>query len=288
LINSRCKHLTAAACNEQVLTAQVHCALHPRYTLVVSPSLDPIPIPPELQSPPPRVVQLRPNRRAPVLAKRIIFYFPGTLLAVGIPLALLVEMIFLRTAPVVPGRVSALYLLPGGHGIKDTYIHYSYNLDGHHFTDSRQLLGSTIIEYRVGMQVPIRGVRFLGLHFGEIDSSRRDYWTNHWLFWALFAFWGPCMLVFWSADCFAQKRLVRYGTAAVGRIVKKPDASYQSLLKVRFEYSTSTGQTLQRWMNIPQPLFKTAAINQPVIVLFDPNHPRRALIYDFCNYQAIF
>jgi ribosomal protein S8E len=81
------------------------------------------------------------------------------------------------------------------------------------------------------------------------------------------------------------KRLVRSGTAVFGRVVEikvspRPGAPRQ----IFYEYRSGAGDKI-----VANDIITGSAKisqGQEVVVLYDPANPRRAILYDFCDFRA--
>jgi hypothetical protein len=120
----------------------------------------------------------------------------------------------------------------------------------------------------------------------ESYTASQGYWL------VLCGLWNVLVLPFawflWAVP-FRQRRLVRYGTPAIGRIVGLPisEVADPSELQVRYEFtpegsaSPFIGTTL-----VPKAEHAQFRLGDALTILYDPRRPSSNLAYRYSSYEV--
>jgi hypothetical protein len=129
------------------------------------------------------------------------------------------------------------------------------------------------------------------LHDVQLTESR-SVWGQVGQFLFIALFWNGILSVFVTLAWVAPIRrylLVRNGSVTEGTIVSKRERSGKGMtyyVKFRFR-NPEDGTEIEREMTLPgKAAYDAAQHGRPVTVIYSPQNPRRAVIYEFCGYQA--
>jgi hypothetical protein len=195
--------------------------------------------------------------------------------------------------------VTRAYTEPTRKGGTIYYINYQYSAGGRVFTNSESVGAATYAaasrpNEAEGRPTTVR-VRVLQLgpiHDQQLATGRRSAWRHagEFLFAALF--WNGILSVFVNLAWVSPIRrflLVRNGNATEGTIVSKRERSGKGTTyyaKFRFR-NPENGVEIEREMTLPgQAAYDMVQAGRPVTVIYAPEKPRRAVIYEFSGYEV--
>ena len=121
----------------------------------------------------------------------------------------------------------------------------------------------------------------------EADASAASQVAPIWLFGL---FWNGALSVFAYFVYYVpwrQRRLCRGGTPVVGTLIDKRAVRGKSTTYyVQYHFVASDGTAHQAKTSTDSRRYHAAVIGEPIVVLYDPAHPRRSVAYDFGIYDC--
>jgi len=215
----------------------------------------------------------------------------------------LITRLFLITLNALLGTdleatVTAAYTKPASKGGTIYYIHYQYAAGDRVFTNSESVGEQTYdavshpgeAEGRTAT-VHVRVLQLGPLHDHQLTGGR-SVWgkVGEALVFALF--WNGILSVFVTLAWVAPIRrylLVRNGSATGGSIVSKRERSGKGATyyaKFRFR-NPENGVEIEREMTLPgKAVYDAVQPGWMVTVLYSPQNPRRAVVYEFSGYEV--
>lgn len=172
-------------------------------------------------------------------------------------------------------------------------ISYVYDDSAGHHAGSDLFPATAYLQYAPGDTIPMHWYRTLGhttVEFGPPASA---------LMIALLAF---CVILLFGLLIFSfyvcvllplsNRRLLRDGDAVVGKITGKktyrPQGQYASVsYELSYAYSSTGGADRVQTMRVGKADYDLAKKGDEVMVFYDPQRPRRSVLYQYCNY-ALF
>jgi len=244
-------------------------------------------IPSELRTSPPRMVRLRGGRGARVFGVRI-FMLPHLLIGLAAAVILIGEPIWLFATPAILGKVTSMQTSAGRRGMQHE-VHYTYLWNGRTVTDQSRVSTAAYQQLQREKTIPLHAIDIGGHRFSEVDVSAGQYAASRWFLWIWAFLWDGMMLLVLRQPRVAR-RLVSEGAAVTGKIVDKSTYRGKSArYTLRYEYAPPTGGTmgaLTRNMTVTRGDFESVAVGQEITVLYDPNRPSNATIYEYGDYMA--
>ena len=234
------------------------------------------PLEPELRGILPRPVHRRPGHGR-LFGKSHLTTLPHTVIGLGFIVVYVFWGLFLSLGTQLDGRVTSV---EGAYGKRGRYwrVSYDYPLDGG--VDSGT--GSFSVDPKLSVGSPIR-VQTFGLgpirHTTPVEAIP---------YLALLAFlvmglvWnGIVVMIQWSITVrpLQWRALVRSGTAAAGTVLGVRWVGKERHPWCRYAFSAGPGQRLEAEMYIRPEDDQRFAAGAPVTVLFDPQRPKRSVVY---------
>jgi hypothetical protein len=244
-------------------------------------------IPRELQAPPPRLVRFRGGRGPRVFGVRI-FLLPHLLIGVAVLVLVIGEPLWLFGTPAITATVTSMRM-SNARGRTRHQINYIYQWHGQAVSDQ-----STVSEATYQQLLKDRGIRvhvlsFWGHQFSEIDVTPGQFAAARWFLWPWAFLWNGMMWLVLRQPIVA-KRLVSQGQPVVGKILDKETYRGKSTtfnLKYQFTpQSMMAANPIVRRMNVTRTAYDSAEIGKEITVMYDPNRPSRAVIYEYGDYVA--
>ena len=112
--------------------------------------------------------------------------------------------------------------------------------------------------------------------------------------------WGPVIAFVWSgfvamftwqtiAQHVSRRNLARFGTPVFGQIKRKEILSRRGpgRFRISFRYQANDGVEHDATMDVGEADYNAIEIDQNVTVLYNPNRPKRSMIYCFADYEVI-
>jgi len=225
-------------------------------------------IPPQLRKAGPRMVR---GRRYDRLILPAIFMVVG----LGVLVAVVAEALFLAVAPITNATITAKYTTSGGKGGIKYHLRYIYGSGTSRITDSGQLSESRYATLQVGDTISIRAL-------GSGSLVRLFCWL-----WAIGSIGGT--LVMMRQLWLLPRQLVRDGQVIIGHITDKKIRRSRSgqTCTLFYEYHPVTGEAIHSKMSMVRGQFNAPEPGSDVVVLYDPAKPKRSIVYDACDFEAI-
>jgi hypothetical protein len=243
-------------------------------------------IPAELRSRPPRQTQLREGRGPRVMGIRV-FMLPHLLIGFVALVIVIGEPIWLWTYPPVLARVTTMQRTVNAKGQDRDRITYDYPWRGQRISDSARVSADAYQKLQSSQTVKVHALGIGGHIFSELDVTPGQYTASRWFLWPWALAWNG-MLFFMLRQPLQARRLVRDGEPVVGKIVnKKAYGGKSARYRVSYEYSPPAGGARQGGMTVARADFDSASTGKEVTVLYDPNCPGSAAVYEYGDYRAV-
>ncbi len=229
-----------------------------------------------------------------------LFLMPHTLVGIGLIGAAIFSILVWLFGTDVPGRINSLDI---SRGKKSTNfnVHYAYTVEGIDYQGSVSIVEEIYNTLQVGQAYPVRVIRaapsWMPHPRGPGSSTGMVFM---WPFMALF--WNGLMSVFlwiaWVAP-WRMRSLLRHGLATAGVILRTEThrgGKGGPIYRVYYGYQATPldeGHVLaepdsfERKMDVTRADYNEAAIGRVVTVIYHPKNPKRSVIYDFAEYEAI-
>jgi hypothetical protein len=236
----------------------------------------------------PRIVRRKPGTLGPLLLGRILTA-PVLAACAGLLGFVILDPIVVFLLPAQPARVTRQLRRPEKHRGITEYIEYQFDRSG--FVGRDEVMPEEYAAFPVGQAVKAHLIHLGPLGYSALGRSAGAYAQNRKILWFSVAFALATSGVFFYAMWLVPWRarwLTRYGKATFGAVVEK------SILHRgrRHLYFTLTYQfkamgTLRaRRISISPQRYDSAGVKDLVIILFDPAHPGRNIVYDYCDFVA--
>ena len=126
-------------------------------------------------------------------------------------------------------------------------------------------------------------------HYSELNSSGQDNAVLRIFLWIWGVMLSITMLGMLRRAWLTPRRLVRDGQAVIGRITDKrmEQAGRSKAPTLFYEYEPAGGEVVKSRISVPRKTFVTTEAGSDVVVVYDPDRPRRSLIYDVCDFEAV-
>jgi len=211
---------------------------------------------------------------------------PYILVAIVLLAYLLGELfLLLGTAP-QPGRIGRLYVTTGSGGGTTCNVEYHYVVGTSIYGGTDAVSRPFYSNLKVGMDVNVHVLTIGPFQFREMEKSSSEYWGTHWFLWLSAILWCGVLLLTLKARGI-PRRLVRNGTPVMGRIAEiKAPRPGSNTVQLFYEFSNGAGQKITANDVVSKGRSGRISQGQEVVVLYDPAMPRRAILYDFCDYKA--
>jgi hypothetical protein len=178
------------------------------------------------------------------------------------------------------------------------HISYQYSAGGRIFTNSESVGVQTYAAASRPNEaegrrttVRIRALRLGPLHDEQLTTGR-SVWGQVGQFLFIALFWNGILSVFVTVAWVAPIRrylLVRNGSVTEGTIVSKRERSGKGMTYyARFCFrNPENGTEIEREMTLPgKAAYDAVQRGRTVTVVYSLQNPRRAVIYEFCGYEA--
>jgi hypothetical protein len=141
----------------------------------------------------------------------------------------------------------------------------------------------------VGDLIAVRAVAAGSWHFSELDSAGQDHAVMRIFLWIWGIMLSATMLLMVRRVWLLPRQLVRDGQAVIGRITDKKfePAGRSKTPTLLYQYEPADGEMVKSRMSVSRKAFAAAERGSEVVVLYDPAKPRRNLIYDVCEFEAV-
>jgi hypothetical protein len=252
---------------------------------------------------PPRRLQRRPGRGCgPLVGLWFLrlFILPHTLVGIVLAGAAAFGLFVWLFGADVPGRITNLDISPGKKG-KHYRVHYAYTVAGIEHAGTTNVSADVYTGLRLGDAYLVRVFRPLPTWMPQPRGPGSSAGMIFALpFFALF--WNGILSVFLWMAWVAPWRLwllMRYGLATAGVVVGKETrrgnkGAISHVVRYRYRATledegsiAATPETFEREMNVAPADYAAATVDQPVTVLYHARNPRRSLIYEFAEYEAL-
>jgi hypothetical protein len=200
----------------------------------------------------------------------------------------------------VPGQITNLQTTTSKKSGLIYHAQYSYVVDGFSFSEDDTIDSAEYAHLKKGQPCTVRVFRFLPKTLPQRLGS-----SSPWLKWPKYLvmalFWNAFMsLIVWCVwiDPWRKWMLLKYGTAVAGQV--KSRETYRgskggTYYRVHYVYvpaiddagMVSESELLNGKMSVSFRDYNSATTGKVVTVLFSPNKPRRSIVYDFAEYEAI-
>jgi Protein of unknown function (DUF3592) len=253
---------------------------------------------------PPRRLRRRPGRGCGPLAGLWfvrLFILPHTLVGIALAGAAGFGLFVWLFGADVPGRIAGLDVARGSKGGNRYQVHYAYPVAGIEYAATTNVSAHVYAGLRVGDAYPVRVFRPLPTWMpqprGPGSSASMIFALP---FFALF--WNGVLSVFlWMAWVTPWRSwlLMRHGVATAGVVVGKntrrgSKSSVSRVVQYRYQATredpgsiATTPETFEREMNVTPIDYAAARVDQPVTVIYHPKNPKRSLVYEFAEYEAL-
>jgi hypothetical protein len=237
--------------------------------------------PVELRTPPPRLV----HRRQRYLGW--LGLIPHTLIGLGMLVFCIGEPILLFGTRGIPGRVVDFKTVTSSKGAVSYHVTYLYSEDGQTVTDTSQVGHDEYAHLTRGDVLPVHAVNFFGHHFSELDRTPGDFARQRFFLWPFTLIWLGMISLFYLAPL-RSKHLVRDGEPILGKVTGKDLSHNKNTTNYRLAYTFTPmgGQAVATRMLVRRQFYDQANVGDEVVIVFDPNKPKRSVIYQYCDYQA--
>jgi hypothetical protein len=228
-----------------------------------------------------------------------LIILPHCIVGIGLILPAIYVPTLLIFGDDVPGVIAGLSTSPAKSGL-NYHVHYSYTVDGLNYTDKDTVTAYDYSSTHVGQQCKVRVLQSLPSMLPQRLTAQSPWLVApQYLLMALL--WNAFISIFvwlaWVAP-WRTRQLLRFGVPVAGQIMmsnrirgNKGGVTYQ----IQYEYlaliDDQNGEVSQQLLNGKMAIsvkdFFSAEPGQVVTVLFDPKKPKRSLVYDFAEYQAV-
>ena len=262
------------------------------------------PEPPASLPPPPRGLRRRARLGwSPVLSLWFLrlFILPHTIVGIGFIGAGLFGFVVWLFGTDVSGHITELKTSRGKRG-ETYYVHYAYAVDGIDYPGRLEVSSDIFRGLEVGQPYPVRVVgpvpTWMPQPRGPGSSAANVLALP---FFALL--WNGILSLFLWMAWVAPWRLwslMRHGLPTTGIIIgaetrRGGKGSVTYVVRYRYEASPeeegglilTSPETFERSMTVARADFAQAAVGQLVTVIYHPKKPKRSLIYEFAEYEAV-
>jgi hypothetical protein len=267
--------------------------------------MEPVRIPSELSQPVPRRVRRR-RGHGHFIGCFSIFILPHCLVGVGVLLATigtLFGMILVRGfGTEVPAQVVKKVVRKDKKGTPGYYATFSYTVGDNSFTKTETVDAGGFATLSEGMPVQVRVLR----DFPQWCPVFGVEGSHPWRSFAGLAFfclvWNAFVgVVAWAIFIYplVLRNLVRRGTVAVGTVKGKEVQNSKTMsYKISYGFEAAINEDLGMESIQKRPMegsmtiyshrdYDCVQLNDKVIVLYDPRRPRRSLLYQLADYEAV-
>jgi hypothetical protein len=137
------------------------------------------------------------------------------------------------------------------------------------------------------MEVRIHAISIGPRRFSEMEKPFSEYYRTRWALWALAIVWNILLVLHLRVRAI-PRRLVERGTPVIGRITEKQVFGRDSATaKLRFTFNASDGRSITALEGVAAWRCQKISDGDPVVVLYDPGWPRRAILYDCSDFLAV-
>lgn len=178
------------------------------------------------------------------------------------------------------------YVHSAKHG--DSYrIEYVYKDELGRHTHFGSVDASAHDLYPRGATISIRSIRMFDLSFSELASGSKFGSVPR--LGSGVIFWNGIMLVIFYWTCLSplsQRRLLREGEAAVGRITGKTvDRGRPTKYLLAYIYTGPDGAAQTQKIFVRQVDYDLANVGDEALVFYNPRRPGRSTLYKYCEYS---
>lgn len=235
---------------------------------------------------PPRVVARRPGSGAGN------FFVFAIFLSIGLVIAAfcIAEPLFLLLSPAIPGHVigTESHFTSGRHGGWTYRIKFVYTENGRELSDRQTTSFRRFRSAHAGDPVQVHAIDIGNWHYDELDMTSGDYVGTRWFIWLWVLIWNGGILFILRAILITPRRLIRDGKPVIGQITGKQMVRGKSTsFYLKYTYQPEGTEPLNRQMSVNRSTYDQAVENTDVVVLYDPERPKRSLIYQYSPYQAL-
>ncbi|MFL5341449.1 MAG: DUF3592 domain-containing protein [Gemmataceae bacterium] len=252
--------------------------------------------------PPPRQLRRRSAVGCGVVVGRWflrLFITPHCIVGIGLIFNVLYIPLVLLFGTDLPGRVTD-HKTYQSKGTTHYQVTYSYPVNEIDYIRVLDVNSEQYASLEVGQPFPVRVLpAWPRMHPQPLGPD--NPWRNMTGMLLLVFFWNGILSIFvwlaWVAP-WRLRQLVKYGSAVTGHVfAKETRRGKGTTYFVRYNYVVPPeesadpfvkGQSCEGRMDVTIEDFKAAEEGQAVTVLYDPRKPKRSLIYDFAEYEAVW
>jgi hypothetical protein len=234
----------------------------------------------------PRTVRRKPGTVGVFVVGRIL---TAPLLATVAALLIFsaIEPIVVFLIPAQPARIIAQWCDFKSHRGITFYV--QYQLDHSRFIGVDEVLPIEYETYKVGQAVKAHVIHLGRVGYSSLDRSLRNYAHNRMILWygagVGLAISSILFYALWLTPGRARW-LAKNGKATFGAVVAKSifhNGRRQIFFSLTYQFK-ALGKLRARRIRINSQRYDSAELKDLVIILFDPAHPRRNIVYDYCDF----
>ena len=234
----------------------------------------------------PRRVRRKPGTLGPLLLGRILTA-PVLAVCAALLAVVVLDPIVVFLLPAQSARIVGLRRVSETH--RGTADHIEYRFDRSGFIGIDVVLPEEYQAFRVGQAVKAHVIHLGPLGYSALDRSMGDYVRYRKILWfgAAFALaiGGVLFCAVWLLP-WRSHWLLRYGKATFGAVVEKTIVHggrrhFYFTLTYQFK---ALGSLQARRISISPRRYDSTDVKDLVVILFDPGHPSRNIVYDYCDF----
>jgi hypothetical protein len=245
--------------------------------------------PPLLPTPlpkPPRTLRLRPRKATGLWFGRLL---PVLLILGGIiaGLTMLRRPMVMVYGSRVDATVTGLTDHKRGKGGRSYYVHYTYQAGGRQFEDRDRVPHDVYTRTTVGQHLPGRTLSLMGSQNSALEAGSSD--ALGMMFFALVWFALTAAAVYAGI---IQPRQIRHvlqtGSTTTGVITDKRTRKHKQSRSyyLEFGYEPPNHSPITRTQKVSRAVYDEVPVGQPVTVVYDPAKPKRAVAYEYGDYDV--
>ncbi len=228
-----------------------------------------------------------------------IFIFPHCVIGAVLILAALYIPVLLTFGEDVPGAITKLDSSSSRKG-KSHHVYYLYTVDGINYTGNDTVGADEYATTKVGQPCIVRVIPALPKIQPQRITSRSP-WMEAAKFFLMALVWNGLLSLFvwlaWIAP-WRIRRLLKWGVPVAGQIALKRQikgskggmayqVDYVFMPSADDQPDESANRLTTGKMTISVKDYNAAEQGQVVTVLYDQRKPKRSIVYDFAEYQAV-
>jgi hypothetical protein len=213
-------------------------------------------------------------------------------LAVGLAAALAARLVLQFAGTPVTATVTETVNRAGGKGRRSYDVRYAYTdpWTGRRLADKQSVSKEEYHQVRAGQAVPGRALSVFGYRTSVTAAGSAWRGTN---------FIGVCAAMGWAVTAVVvhsswyvpamRWRLVQHGVEAAGRVTRQQVGrkAKRDFHRLHYAYTAADGTWHGGHCDVSAHVYGRTAVGDGLVVLYDPDRPRRHVVYEFADVHAL-